>query len=90
VPDLDDLAERATTRADFVKFLDALRVDLKAELARPEEELAWGAGQWSHPDLAGFLDALGSWLAAGRRFDALDSNAWQAFAEMLLAARVYE
>jgi hypothetical protein len=88
--DLDDLAERAISRADFVRFLDALRADLKAELARPEEEVAWGAGEWSHPDLDGFLETLAAWLTATPRFDALDSNAWQAFAEMLLAARVYE
>jgi hypothetical protein len=42
------------------------------------------------PRPRGFLEALRAWLADGRRFDALDSNAWQAFAEILLAARVYE
>jgi hypothetical protein len=90
VPDLEDLAKRATSRADFVTFLDALRADLRTELARPEEEVAWGAGEWSHPDLHGFLETLGAWLTDSRRFDALDSSAWRAFAEMLLAARVYE
>jgi DNA-binding response OmpR family regulator len=40
---LDDLAARATSRADFMRFLDALRVDLKMELARPEGEVPWGA-----------------------------------------------
>jgi DNA-binding response OmpR family regulator len=40
---LDDLAVRATSRADFMRFLDALRADLKFELARPEGEVPWGA-----------------------------------------------
>lgn len=89
---VDDLAARATSRADFMRFLDALRADLAAELARPKAEVAWGAGEWSHPDLEGFLEALEAWLTASPigRFDALDRHAWQAFAEMMLAARVYE
>ena len=88
--DLDDLADRATSRADFVRFLDALRADLRAELARPAEEVVWGAGDWSHPDLEGFLETLGAWLTDNGRFDGLNSEAWQAFAGMLLAARIYE
>jgi hypothetical protein len=61
VVDLDEFGERVDSRASFVAFLDALRADLSRELARPAEETAFGAGDWSH-----------------------------AFAEMLLAARVYE
>ena len=88
--DLYELAADASSRAAFVTFLDALRADLRAELARPEEEVAGGAGEGSHPDLHGFLETLGAWLTDSGRFDALDSGAWHAFAEMLLAARVYE
>jgi DNA-binding response OmpR family regulator len=88
--ELEDLAARATSRPDFVKFLDALRADLNVELARPEGEVAWGAGEWSHADLDGFLETLGAWLRDSGPFDALDGKAWQAFAEMMLAARVYE
>jgi DNA-binding response OmpR family regulator len=40
---LDDLAARATSQADFMRFLDALRADLEIELARPEGEVPWGA-----------------------------------------------
>ena len=40
---VDDLAARATSQADFMRFLDALRADLKMELARPEGEVPWGA-----------------------------------------------
>jgi DNA-binding response OmpR family regulator len=89
----DDLVARATSRADFMRFLDALRADLKMELAaRPEAEVALGASEWSHADLDGFLETLEAWLRASPRgqFDALDGKAWQGLAEMLLAARVYE
>jgi hypothetical protein len=90
VVDLDELGERVDGRASFVAFLDALRADLSRELARPAEETAWGRGDWSHPDLEGFLETLGAWLTDSKRFDELDPTAWKAFAEMLLAARVYE
>jgi hypothetical protein len=66
------------------------RGDGRADLARPAKEVAWGAGDWSHPDLEGFLETLGAALSGTDRFDALDPGAWKAFAEMLLTARVYE
>jgi DNA-binding response OmpR family regulator len=47
--EVDDLAGRATSRADFMRFLDALRVDLKAELGRPVAEAAWDSSEWSPP-----------------------------------------
>jgi hypothetical protein len=88
--DLDHLAKRVTDKTSFVTFLDGLRGDLVRELARPAEETAWGAGDWSYTDLEGFLEALGAWLKDGDRFDTLDAVAWRAFAEMLVAARMYE
>jgi hypothetical protein len=90
VIDLNQLGERVDSRPSFVAFLEAFRADLSRELARPPEETAWGSGEWSHPDLEGFLETLGAWLTASERFDGLDPTAWKAFAEMLLAARVYE
>jgi hypothetical protein len=88
--DLDDLGERACDRPSFVAFLDALRADLRRELARPPEETAWGAGDWSHADLEGFLETLGASLTDSGRFDHLGAESWRAFAEMLLVARVHE
>jgi hypothetical protein len=73
-----------------VRFLDAFHADLRRELARPEEELAYGGGDWSHPELEPFLETLGAWLTDSGRFDALGAASWRAFAEMLLAARVDE
>jgi len=99
----DDLAEETRSREEFVRFLDALRADLRTELSRPADELAWGAGNLGHTNLEGFLEVLGAWLtnsahpksmARGTReqrvLDLLGPEAWQAFAWMLLAARVYE
>ena len=88
--DLDALADAAISRSAFVTFLDALRADLRRELARPPEEVAFGAGEWSHPDLDAFLETLGRWLTDSEELDRLDRTTWQTFAEMLLAARVYE
>ncbi|HXH88773.1 MAG TPA: hypothetical protein VNI55_09230 [Gaiellaceae bacterium] len=88
--DLDNLGERVHSRPSFIALLDALRADLRRELARPDEETASGGGDWSRPDLEGFLETLGAWLTDSGRFDDLDPLAWKALAEMLLAARVYE
>ena len=76
---LHDLACHAADRASFVAFLDALRSDLARELARPSEETAWGAGDWSHPDLAGYQETLAAWLTDSGRFDRLEPTAWQAY-----------
>jgi hypothetical protein len=65
-------------------------------------DLLLGADCWAALSLQGgpdnqraqelHLEALEAWLRASPsgQFDALDGNAWQGFAEMLLAARVYE
>jgi hypothetical protein len=45
VADLDALAERARSHKDFVTFLDALRADLRTDLSRPADEVAFGAGE---------------------------------------------
>jgi len=76
--DLDELGAKATSRESFVRFQDALRADLLS------------GGDWSHPELEPFLETLGAWLTDSGRFDDLDAGCWRAFAEMLLAARVYE
>ena len=88
--DLDELGDEAESRESFVRFLDALRADLRRELARPPEETEYGSGDWAHPELEPFLESLGRWLTDSGRFDDLDAASWRAFAEMLLAAQVYE
>jgi hypothetical protein len=95
VEDADDqlyeISNQVTDKKSFVAFLEAFRSDLVVELARPESETAWGAGRWSHPDLKGFLETLGASLIDHRgRYEDLDPGAWQAFADMLMTARIYE
>ena len=87
---LHDAFARVDDKQAFIRFLEAFRADLVRELARPDEEVRWGAGDWSHPDLDGFLETLAAWVADSGRFDDLDSASWKAFAEMLMAARIYE
>jgi len=99
--DLDEIAEGVTSREGFVRFLRALLEDLKRELSLPEEETAWGGGDWGHTDLDGFLETWAAWLEGvtprspqwesyGLPLEALESDAWRWFAKMLLVARVYE
>lgn len=99
--DLDRIADAVEDRASFVRFLEALRSDLRRELARGSEERALDDGEWGHPDLEGFLEAWAAWLddlqpdsanwgSFGPALDSLEPRAWRAHAEMLLAARVYE
>jgi hypothetical protein len=95
---VDAAAERVNDKLSFIAFIEALLVDLKAELARPDHETAWGAGRWSHPTLEGFLDGLAAFLTdhhdahteLGAEHDRLDANAWHTFADILMGARVYE
>ncbi len=99
--DLDEIAEHARSRETFVEFLKALLEDLERDLARPDEETAWGGGDWAHPDLEGFLETWADWLgdltpqspqwpSYGIALESLEPKAWRLLAEMLLVARVHE
>ena len=68
------------TRADLARFVLMLSRDAEA---RPEE--------WENPSLPRFLEAMAAWI--GDTEDAARGSTrprWRTFAEMLLAARVYE
>lgn len=73
------------SRADLAAFIEALRVDLTE---RPQE--------WENATLESFLAALASWTEdmdgyyRNRGREAPRTPEWQTFAEMLMAARVYE
>ena len=72
-------------REDLVRFLAALREDLKS---KPET--------WENTDLESFLEAMQSWVNAmegyyknhGRVMP--NPPTWQMFADILMGARVYE
>lgn len=72
--DPDDLVVRS--RADLADLAELLSHDL-AE--RPDE--------WENPELGRYLEAMAAWL---RDADKDVAPSWAAFADALLAARVYE
>jgi hypothetical protein len=77
--------EALRTREDFAAFLDQLREDL---MKRPED--------WENPTLDRFLEAMTAWVTASpqafrNRGKPYPENInWNFFAEVLLAARIYE
>jgi hypothetical protein len=81
----DDWAGQIRSRSDFAALVDALVDDFRRN-----------AGQWENPDLASFLEALAAWVKDmdgyyKNRGEAVPEHpAWDTFARILLAARVYE
>lgn len=73
---LDAAARSISSREEFVRFLAALREDLKTN----------GAA-WEHTTLEGYLDALGGWVTDGA---IPDEPVWRTMARALLAASRYE
>jgi len=84
--DLVEQAAAVTSRADFLAFLEALRLDLRHQ-----------PGEWENDSLDSFLDGLqgfasdmdGYYRNAGEAVD-VDVITWRMAAQMLLAATVYE
>ena len=83
--DLDIKVDSIHTKDDLARFVADLRTDL---LANPED--------WENAELGLFLEAMAAWIEAmegfyrnaGRSFP--DPPFWKTFAEILLAARIYE
>jgi hypothetical protein len=82
------LAQRARavrTREDLVEFIEALRAD-------------YGTGPvpWANADLESFITATSAWAADMEGFydnageDLSTLPPWRVFADILMAARVYE
>lgn len=73
------------TREDFVRFLQALNVDLRAN-----------GSEWENPTLPDFLDGLYAWTEsldgffANRNEPIPTDPSWSLVAQMLVAARGYE
>jgi hypothetical protein len=74
-----------TSKAEFLTFLESLRVSLKHS---PE--------QWENPTLESFLEALGGWIGAfeysyQNRGEAVPTDInWRFMAEALTAGQMYE
>ena len=83
--DLDMRLDAIHTKDDLAGFVAELKADL---LRNPED--------WENPDLPSYLEAMTAWIQsmeafyqnAGRGFP--DPPSWKTFAEILLAARIYE
>jgi hypothetical protein len=85
--DLVEISEKIKTKADFVSFVALLLEDLKNS---PPE--------WENNTLESYLDAMGRWTDGmegyyknmGINTIEYDKINWRIFADILLAARVYE
>jgi hypothetical protein len=80
-----EMVEGIGSKADLVKFIEALAGDLQAH---PEG--------WENASLERYLNALASWLEdsdgyyRNRGLQPPTSPTWKTVAEMLIAAKMYE
>ena len=72
---LESVLEGVSSRDSFVHFLEVLRADLTE-------------AQWENATLPRFLEAMAAWGADPPTGD--EAPSWRGFAEMFMAARVYE
>ena len=83
--DLNERSRRIRSRADLCEFIQLLGAQ-----ARQNPDA------WTNPDLSSFLEALGAWTSdmegyfKNRGETAPEQPTRATFAQMLLAARVYE
>lgn len=84
-PDLRVQGDKVESRADLVKFIEALCKDLEAH---PDD--------WDNPDLLGYLESMAGWVQdmhgyyrnQGLPFS--EDQSWKIMAKILYAARIYE
>jgi hypothetical protein len=83
---LIDLGESVNSQADFVQFLRALYENFQKE-----------GRKWENNDLGNFLEALWVWSDGCEQYYLncdipIDPSQpqWRVFADMLMAARIYE
>jgi hypothetical protein len=80
-----ELAQQVQSREDLATFVRALLDQLRE---RPEE--------WENKDLTSFLEATAAWVEdmegyfKGKGEPVPEQPTWSTFAQVLLAARVYE
>ena len=91
--ELHELAHRVDSRETFLEFVSALRTDWEAsraeESAQASPPYGPSAGAWENPDLGRFLEAMRAWTEdMGDRVAPQPS--WRTFADMLMAAKIYE
>jgi hypothetical protein len=80
-----ELVKKVESKDDFIRFLDALRNDLKSN---PNE--------WENNDLNSYLNAMKAWTVdmegyfKNQGIELPVSIPWNVFANVLLAAKMYE
>ena len=87
------MCDRVNSKDTFLEFVDALRADWEAsreeERVRPSSPYSADARGWENPELGAFLEAMSAWSRAS--VNRLDTQpTWQTFANMLMAAKIYE
>ena len=91
--ELHELAERVDSKETFLEFVAALRADREAsraeETEHPSSPYSPAARGWENPELGRFLEAMQAWTeGSGERIAGEPS--WRTFADMLMAAKIYE
>ena len=91
--ELHELAQRVDSKETFLEFVAALHADWEAsreeENALPSSPYSAAARNWENPSLGPFLEAMHAWTEdMGARVAAQPS--WRMFADMLMAAKIYE
>jgi hypothetical protein len=78
--ELHEQADQVVSRADFVRFVEAMRTDLKTN---PDE--------WESLTLDDFLESLGAWVNDSAHMPTDTSKpVWWTMAQTIFAAKVYE
>jgi hypothetical protein len=91
--EIHEVADRVDSKETFLEFVAALRADLEAsrieENPQPSSPYSAAAGGWENSDLGRFLAAMHAWTEdMGDRIEPQPS--WRMFADMLMAAKIYE
>lgn len=82
---LEEEIQKIRSRLDLVKFIQSLDAELRT---RPDE--------WENRDLDSYLEAMAAWVEymdgyyLNRGEPVPETPTWATFAQILLAARVYE
>ena len=91
LPDLEQAVQQVNSKESFLEFVSLLCADWERsqeiEKTTPSSPYAANACGWENPKLGPFLDALAAWGGSAR---ISSEPSWRSFAEMLLAAKIYE
>ena len=83
--DLRDLLKKTETRDDLVTFIRVLKTDYEK-----------GSQKWANDNLGSFLEALAAWTHdmdgyyKNQGIATPQAPSWKTFADMLMAATMYE